>query len=36
LRQSYRELLHAEIGRTVGSPDEVEEEVRAPFAALGW
>ena len=35
LRQRYRELLHAEIGRTVGAPEEVEEEVRALFAALG-
>jgi DNA-directed RNA polymerase specialized sigma24 family protein len=35
LRQRYRELLHEEIGRTVGSAEEVEEEVRALFAALG-
>jgi DNA-directed RNA polymerase specialized sigma24 family protein len=34
LRQRYRELLHEEIGRTVGGADEVEEEVRALFAAL--
>jgi RNA polymerase sigma-70 factor (ECF subfamily) len=34
LRQRYRELLHEEIGRTVREPDEVEEEVRALFAAL--
>jgi RNA polymerase sigma-70 factor (ECF subfamily) len=35
LRQRYRELLYEEIARTVGAPDEVEEEVRALFAALG-
>jgi RNA polymerase sigma-70 factor (ECF subfamily) len=35
LRQRYRELLHEEIGRTVGAPEEIEEEVRALFAALG-
>jgi RNA polymerase sigma-70 factor (ECF subfamily) len=35
LRQRYRELLHEEIGRTVGGPDEVADEVRALFAALG-
>jgi DNA-directed RNA polymerase specialized sigma24 family protein len=34
LRQRYRELLHEEIGRTVGAPEEVEEELRALFAAL--
>jgi RNA polymerase sigma-70 factor (ECF subfamily) len=34
LRQRYRELLHEEIGRTVGSAEEVEDEVRALFAAL--
>jgi RNA polymerase sigma-70 factor (ECF subfamily) len=35
LRQRYRELLHEEIGRTVGSPDEIGDEVRALFAVLG-
>ncbi len=35
LRQRYRELLHEEIARTVGAPEEVEEEIRALFAALG-
>jgi RNA polymerase sigma-70 factor (ECF subfamily) len=35
LRQRYRELLHEEIGRTVEGPDQVEEEVRELFAALG-
>jgi RNA polymerase sigma-70 factor (ECF subfamily) len=35
LRERYRELLYEEIGRTVGSPQEIEEEVRALFAALG-
>ena len=34
LRQRYRELLHEEIGRIVGSAEEVEEEIRALFAAL--
>ncbi len=34
LRQRYRELLREEIGRTVGGPEEVDEEVRALFAAL--
>jgi RNA polymerase sigma-70 factor (ECF subfamily) len=35
LRQRYRELLHEEIGRTVGAPDEIAEEIRDLFAALG-
>jgi RNA polymerase sigma-70 factor (ECF subfamily) len=35
MRQRYRELLHEEIARTVGAPEEVEEELRALFAALG-
>jgi RNA polymerase sigma-70 factor (ECF subfamily) len=35
LRQRYRELLHEEIARTVAAPDEVEEEIRSLFAALG-
>jgi RNA polymerase sigma-70 factor (ECF subfamily) len=35
LRQRYRELLHEEIGRTVETPEQVEEEVRELFAALG-
>ena len=35
LRQRYRELLHEEIARTVGAAEEVEEEIRALFAALG-
>jgi RNA polymerase sigma-70 factor (ECF subfamily) len=35
MRQRYRELLHEEIGRTVGAPEEVEEEVRELFAARG-
>jgi len=34
LRQRYRELLRAEIARTVASPDEVEDELRNLFAAL--
>ena len=35
LRQRYRELLREEIARTVGAPEEVEEELRALLAALG-
>jgi DNA-directed RNA polymerase specialized sigma24 family protein len=35
LRQKYRELLHEEIGRTVGSREEIDEEIRSLFAALG-
>lgn len=34
MRQRYRELLHTEITNTVSSPEEVEEELRALFAAL--
>jgi RNA polymerase sigma-70 factor (ECF subfamily) len=34
MRQRYGELLRAEIGNTVGSPEEVDEELRALFAAL--
>lgn len=34
LRKRYAELLRAEVARTVASPDEVEEELRALFAAL--
>jgi hypothetical protein len=34
LRQRYGELLRAEIAQTVGSEQEVEEELRALFAAL--
>jgi DNA-directed RNA polymerase specialized sigma24 family protein len=35
LREKYRELLREEIGRTVGSPEEIDDEVRDLFAALG-
>lgn len=35
LRQRYGELVRAEIAETVASPDEVEEELRELFAALG-
>jgi len=35
LRQRYRELLRAEIANTVASPDEVDDELRHLFAALG-
>ncbi len=34
LRRRYRELLQAEIAQTVASPAEIEEEIRALFAAL--
>jgi RNA polymerase sigma-70 factor (ECF subfamily) len=34
LRQRYRELLREEIAATVDSPDQVDEEIRALFAAL--
>lgn len=35
LRQQYRTLLREEIGRTVESPEQIDEEVCALFAALG-
>jgi RNA polymerase sigma-70 factor (ECF subfamily) len=35
LRGRYRALLHEEVARTVADPDEVAEEVRDLFAALG-
>ena len=35
LRGRYRELLYEEIAQTVATPDEVEEEVRELFRALG-
>lgn len=34
MRRRYSELLRAEIARTVSAPDEVEDELRALFAAL--
>jgi RNA polymerase sigma-70 factor (ECF subfamily) len=34
LRQRYRELLREEIGRTVDDPADIDEEIRALFAAL--
>ncbi len=34
LRQRYRELLREEIAHTVSRPDQVEDEIRALFAAL--
>ena len=34
LRRRYRELLRAEIAQTVAGPAEIEEEIRALFAAL--
>lgn len=35
LRQRYREVLREEIAQTVSSPEEVEDELRHLFAALG-
>jgi DNA-directed RNA polymerase specialized sigma24 family protein len=35
LRQQFREVLREEIGRTVDGPDQIEEEIRDLFAALG-
>ncbi|MGE3808866.1 MAG: RNA polymerase sigma factor [Gemmataceae bacterium] len=34
LRQRYRELLRAEIGHTLDRPEEIDDEIRALFAAL--
>ncbi len=34
LRQRYRELLRADIGHTLDRPDDVDDEIRALFAAL--
>ncbi len=35
MRRRYRELLREEIGRTVNHPDDIDEEIRTLFAALG-
>ncbi len=35
LRQRYRDLLHEEIAQTLDDPAQVEDEIRALFAALG-
>jgi RNA polymerase sigma-70 factor (ECF subfamily) len=35
LRTRYRELLRQEIGKTVTTPDEIEEEIRQLFASFG-
>ncbi len=35
LRRRYRELLRAEIARTIADPADVEDEIRALFGALG-
>jgi RNA polymerase sigma-70 factor (ECF subfamily) len=35
LRRRYRELLREEIAQTVASPEEVDDEIRSLFAALG-
>ena len=34
LRQRYREILREEIAHTVSGPEQIEEEIRALFAAL--
>ncbi len=34
LRRRYAELLHAEVARTLEHPRDVQEEIRALFAAL--
>jgi RNA polymerase sigma factor (sigma-70 family) len=35
LRQRYGDLVRSEIGQTCGSPDEIDDELQAMFAALG-
>jgi RNA polymerase sigma-70 factor (ECF subfamily) len=35
LRQRYRDLLREQIAHTVSTPEEIEEEIRALFTALG-
>lgn len=35
LRKRYRQLLRAEIARTVSTASEIEAEIRCLFAALG-
>ena len=35
LRRRYRELLRSEIASTVANPQEVDDEIRQLFAALG-
>jgi RNA polymerase sigma-70 factor (ECF subfamily) len=35
LRRRYRELLRDEIAQTVASPEDVEDEIRSLFDALG-
>jgi RNA polymerase sigma-70 factor (ECF subfamily) len=35
MRKRYRELLREEVGRTVESEEEVDDEIRALFKALG-
>ena len=35
MRLSYRELLREEIGHTVEGPEQIDEEIRDLFAALG-
>ncbi len=36
LRQRYREILRSEVARTVGSPAEIDEEIRHLIDAVGW
>jgi RNA polymerase sigma-70 factor (ECF subfamily) len=35
LRRRYRELVRAEIANTVANPEEIQEEMRHLFTALG-
>lgn len=35
LRKRYRELLREEIGQTVSDPEQIDDEIRSLFAALG-
>ena len=35
LREKYRDLLREEIARTVDAPEQIDEEIRELFAALG-
>jgi RNA polymerase sigma-70 factor (ECF subfamily) len=34
LRRQYRRVLRAEIAQTVGSPEEIDDEIRHLFAAV--
>jgi RNA polymerase sigma-70 factor (ECF subfamily) len=35
MRRRFAELLREEIARTVAAPDEIDEEIRSLFAAVG-